>query len=176
MVAFTRPGSRRSSRAPARLKRCLATDRLVLHARPFGGGIRLLRVVAGGPAMRWPQKTTRPPQWRRGQGIGQGRVRRWYGRRTKMLCESWNERMSSQWTFLPRSTGPSTGDTPWLEIRSSRCTTRRDVDLAPAPSVDYLRPRSREPAPLRQCANANRRPPATLLKLAQRPCQAAPET
>jgi phage FluMu protein Com len=66
---------------------------------------------------------------------------------------------------------------PWLEIECSRCKTKRNVDLAalrhpPTTFVHDLASRLR----CSKCAKAGRRPPATLLQLAQRPRQAAPET
>jgi phage FluMu protein Com len=69
------------------------------------------------------------------------------------------------------------GGHPWLEIECSRCRTKRDVDLAalrhpPTTFVHDLASRLR----CSKCAKANRRPGATLLQLAQRPRQAAPET
>ncbi|MGY3404936.1 hypothetical protein ACVWZV_001049 [Bradyrhizobium sp. GM5.1] len=69
------------------------------------------------------------------------------------------------------------GGYPWLEIECSRCRTKRDVDLAalPHPSTTFVHDLASR---LRcgKCAKANRRPAATLLQLAQRPRQAAPET
>lgn len=69
------------------------------------------------------------------------------------------------------------GGYTWLEIECSRCKTKRDVDLAalrhpPTTAVHDLASRLR----CSKCAKANRRPAATLLQLAQRPRQAAPET
>jgi hypothetical protein len=69
------------------------------------------------------------------------------------------------------------GSYPWLEIESSRCNTKRDVDLTalrhpPTTFVHDLASRLR----CSKCAKASRRPAATLLQLAQRPRQAAPET
>ncbi|MHC2276474.1 hypothetical protein ACVME8_003085 [Bradyrhizobium diazoefficiens] len=69
------------------------------------------------------------------------------------------------------------GGHPWLEIECSRCKTGQDVDLAalrhpPTTFVHDLASRLR----CSKRAQANRRPPATLLQLAQRPRQSAPET
>lgn len=98
----------------------------------------------------------------------------------RLLCESFNERLWAQGG--PIEPSPSVdqainGGFPWLEIECSRCRTRRDVDLAalrhpPTTFVHDLASRLR----CSKCAKANRRPPATLLQLAQRARQAAPET
>jgi hypothetical protein len=66
---------------------------------------------------------------------------------------------------------------PWLKIECSRCKTWRDVDLAalrhpPTTFVHDLASRLR----CSKCTKAGRRPPATLLQLAPRSHQAAPET
>lgn len=98
----------------------------------------------------------------------------------RLLCESWNEKM---WTDGgPIDPSPSVdqavnGGYAWLEIECSRCRTKRDLDLAalrhpPTTFVHDLASRLR----CRKCATTNRRPSATLLQLAQRPRQAAPET
>jgi hypothetical protein len=98
----------------------------------------------------------------------------------KLLCESWNERMWADGE--PIDPSPSVdqainGGYPWLEIECSRCRTKRDVDLAalrhpPTTFVHDLVGRLR----CSKCARTNRRPPATLLQLAQRSRHAAPET
>lgn len=98
----------------------------------------------------------------------------------RLLCESWNERMWADGG--PIDPSPTVdqaigGGYPSLEIECSRCTTKRDVDLAalrhpPTTFVHDLASRLR----CSKCAKANRRPPATLLQLTQRPRQAAPET
>lgn len=98
----------------------------------------------------------------------------------KLLSEYWNERMwASGGPIDPSPTiDPAVNGTyPWLEIECSRCKTKRNVDLAalrhPATTfVHDLASRLR----CSKCAKANRRPAATLLQLAQRPRQAAPET
>jgi hypothetical protein len=98
----------------------------------------------------------------------------------RLLCESWNERMwANRKPIDPSPTVDQalSGSYPWLEIECSRCKTRRDVDLAalrhpPTTFVHDLASRLR----CSKCAKANRRPAATLLQLAQRPRQAAPET
>jgi hypothetical protein len=61
------------------------------------------------------------------------------------------------------------GGHPWLEIESSRCKTKRDVDIAalshpPTTFVHDLASRLR----CSKYAKAGRRPPATLLQLAFR--------
>lgn len=98
----------------------------------------------------------------------------------KLLSESWNERMWSDGEPIdpsPTVDQAINGGYPWLEIECSRCKTKRDVDLAALPHppttfVHDLASRLR----CSKCAKANRRPAATLLQLAQRPRQAAPET
>ncbi|MGJ4903171.1 hypothetical protein ACQR0V_16520 [Bradyrhizobium sp. HKCCYLS2058] len=98
----------------------------------------------------------------------------------KLLCESWNERMWANGGPVdpsPAIDQAISGGYPWLEIECSRCKARRDVDLTtlhhpPTTFVHDLASRLR----CSRCAAANRRPPATLLQLAQRPRQAAPET
>ncbi|MET4278533.1 MULTISPECIES: hypothetical protein [unclassified Bradyrhizobium] len=98
----------------------------------------------------------------------------------KLLSESWNERMWA--SGGPIDSSPTidqaiNGGHPWLEIECSRCKSKRDVDMAalrhpPTTFVHDLAGRLR----CSKCAKAGRRPPATLLQLAQRPRQAAPET
>ncbi|MBP1294138.1 hypothetical protein [Bradyrhizobium elkanii] len=98
----------------------------------------------------------------------------------RLLCESWNECMWADGGPIdpsPTIDQAVNGGHPWIEIECSRCKTKRDVDLAalphpPTTHVHDLASRLR----CRKCAKANRRPPATLLQLAQRPRQAAPET
>lgn len=98
----------------------------------------------------------------------------------KLLCESWNERMWADGGPIdpsPTIDQAINGGYAWLEIECSRCKTRRDVDLAalrhpPATFVHDLASRLR----CSKCVTAHRRPAATLLQLAQRPRQVAPET
>lgn len=98
----------------------------------------------------------------------------------KLLCESWNERMWADGGPIdpsPTVDQAINGSYAWLEIECSRCKTRRDVDLAalrhpPTTFVHDLASRLR----CSKCATAHRRPAATLLQLAQRPRQVAPET
>ncbi|MCK1394315.1 hypothetical protein [Bradyrhizobium sp. 1] len=98
----------------------------------------------------------------------------------RLLCESWNERMWADGEPIdpsPTIDQAVNGGYPWLEIECSRCRTKRDVDLASLrhPSTTFVHDLASR---LRcsKCAKANRRPPATLLQLVQRPRQAAPET
>lgn len=98
----------------------------------------------------------------------------------KLLCESWNERMWADGGPIdpsPTIDQAINGGYAWLEIECSRCKTRRDVDLAALrhPPTTFAHDL---PSRLRcsKCAAANRRPAATLLQLAQRPRQVAPET
>ncbi|GLH79739.1 hypothetical protein SSBR45G_46480 [Bradyrhizobium sp. SSBR45G] len=98
----------------------------------------------------------------------------------RLLCESWNERMWANGGPVdpsPAIDQAVNGGYPRLEIECSRCKARRDVDLAalrrpPTTFIHDLAGRLR----CSRCAKANRRPQATLLQLAQRPRQAAPET
>ncbi|MET4149061.1 MULTISPECIES: hypothetical protein [unclassified Bradyrhizobium] len=98
----------------------------------------------------------------------------------RLLSESWNERMWASGGPIdpsPAIDQAINGGFAWLEIECSRCKTRREVDLAtmrhpPTTFVHDLASRLR----CSKCAKANRRPAATLLQLAQRPRQAAPET
>jgi hypothetical protein len=97
----------------------------------------------------------------------------------KLLCESWNEKMCADGG--PVDPSPSVdqainGGYSWLEIECSRCRMKRDVDLAalrhpPTTLVHDLASRLR----CSKCAKAGRQPPATLLQLAPRARQAAPE-
>lgn len=98
----------------------------------------------------------------------------------KLFCESWNERMWADGGPIdpsPTVDQAVSGSYAWLEIECSRCRTKRDVDLAalrhpPTTFVHDLASRLR----CSKCAKANRRPAATLLQLAQRHRQVAPET
>ncbi|GAB9241398.1 hypothetical protein [Bradyrhizobium diazoefficiens] len=98
----------------------------------------------------------------------------------KLLCEAFNERLWADGGPIdpsPTIDQAINGGYAWLEIECSRCRTNRDVDLAalrhpPTTFVHDLASRLR----CSKCAKANRRPPATLLQLAQRPRQVALET
>jgi hypothetical protein len=98
----------------------------------------------------------------------------------RLLCESWNERMRANGEPIdpsPTVDQAVNGGYPWLQIECSRCKTVRDVDLIalahpPTTSVHDLASRLR----CSKCAETGRRPPATLLQLAQRASRAAPET
>lgn len=98
----------------------------------------------------------------------------------KLACESYNERLWADGTPIdpsPTIDQAINGGYPWIEIECSRCRNKRDVDMAalrdpPTTFVHDLASRLR----CSKCAKANRRPTATLLQLAQRPRQAAPET
>src|SRR3954462_14235098 len=98
----------------------------------------------------------------------------------RLLCESFNERLWSDGGPIdpsPTIDQAINGGYPWPGINCSRCKTRRDVYLAALrhPSTTFVHDLASR---LRcsKCAKANRRPPATLLQLAQRPRQAAAET
>lgn len=90
----------------------------------------------------------------------------------RLLTESWNERMWADGEPIdpsPTIDQAINGGYCWLQIECSRCKAARDVDLAaltrPATTfVHDLAGRLR----CRKCAKAGRRPPATLLQLAQR--------
>ena len=89
-----------------------------------------------------------------------------------LACQSWNERMWSVGEPIdpsPMIDQAINGGYPWLEIKCSRCKTPRDVDLAALPHVATtyvhdLATRLR----CQKCAKVGKRPPATLLQLAQR--------
>ena len=87
----------------------------------------------------------------------------------KILCESWNERLSSD--SEPINPSPTINQAAnGLEIRCARCKTRSGVDLAamkqpPATFVHDLASRLR----CRKCAKAGRRPSASLLQLSWQP-------
>jgi hypothetical protein len=91
----------------------------------------------------------------------------------KLLSESWNERMWSDGEPInpsPTIDQAVNGGFSWLEIQCARCKTPSDVDLAamkhpPTTFVHDLASRLR----CRECANAGRRPAATLLQLAWQP-------
>ena len=96
-----------------------------------------------------------------------------------LACESRNEKMWAD--GAPIDPSPTVdqvvnGGYGWVQIECSRCKAARDVDLAALPHaattfVHDLAGRLR----CRKCARAGRRPPATLLQLAQRARQ-MPET
>ncbi|MDB5620416.1 hypothetical protein [Tardiphaga sp.] len=98
-------------------------------------------------------------------------------RADRLLCESWNEMMWADGEPIDPSLTieqAANGGYPWLQIECFRCKTPSDVDLAalrqePTTFVHDLAGRLR----CRKCAQAGRRPAATLL---QRPRQAVPET
>lgn len=95
-----------------------------------------------------------------------------------LACQSWNERMWS--AGEPIDPSPTVdqaihGGYPWLAIECSRCKTPRDVDLAalrhaPTTCVHDLAGRLR----CRKCADAGKRPAATLLQLTPAPRHVPP--
>jgi phage FluMu protein Com len=95
-----------------------------------------------------------------------------------LACESWNEKMWADGGPIdpsPLVDQAINGGFPWLEIECSRCKSHRDVDLAILPHIDTtfvhdLAARLR----CRKCANAGRRPRATLLQLTQQSRVAPP--
>jgi hypothetical protein len=97
----------------------------------------------------------------------------------RLLAESWNERMWADGGPIdpsPTIDQAVNGGYSWLQIECSRCKAAREVDLAALPHVGTtfvhdLASRLR----CRKCAGAGRRPPATLLQLAQPARQGAPE-
>jgi hypothetical protein len=98
----------------------------------------------------------------------------------KLLCESWNEKMWADGGPIdpsPTVDQGINGGYSWLEIECSRCRTKREVDLATLrhPQTTFVHDLASRLC-CSKCAHANRRPAATLLQLAQRPRQAAPET
>lgn len=98
----------------------------------------------------------------------------------RLLCESWNERMWADGEPIdpsPTIDQAVNGSYSWLEIECSRCKAARDVDLAALthPSTTFVHDLASR-LRCRKCDKAGKRPAATLLQLAQRPRQAAPET
>ncbi|MET3996431.1 phage FluMu protein Com [Bradyrhizobium sp. S3.9.2] len=98
----------------------------------------------------------------------------------KLLAESWNERMWS--VGEPIDPSPTidqaiNGGYGWLQIECSRCKAARDVDLAALthPSTTFVHDLASR-LRCRKCAKAGKRPPATLLQLAQRARHPDPET
>ena len=69
------------------------------------------------------------------------------------------------------------GGYSWLQFECSRCNAARDVDLAALthPSTTFVHDLASR-LRCRKCAKAGKRPPATLLQLAQRARHADPET
>lgn len=98
----------------------------------------------------------------------------------KLLAESWNDRMWADGEPIdpsPTIDQPVNGGYSWLQIECSRCKAAREVDLAALshPSTTFVHDlvsRLR----CRKCANAGKRPAATLLQLAQRARHPDPET
>jgi hypothetical protein len=98
----------------------------------------------------------------------------------RLLAESWNERMWADGEPIdpsPTVDQVINGGYPWLQIECSRCKAPNQVDLAaplphpPTTFVHDLAGRLR----CQKCAEAGRRPSATLLQLTQRPRDVAPE-
>ena len=90
----------------------------------------------------------------------------------RLLCESWNERMWSDGEPIdpsPTIDQAINGGYSWLQIECSRCKAARDVDLAALahPSTTFVHDLASR-LRCRKCAKAGKRPPATLLQLAQR--------
>lgn len=144
------------------------------HPTPLSGGDRKALVKELGHARA--MTTILATQAAEARAKGEALIRQ----ADRLLCESWNERMWADGEPIdpsPAIDQALNGGYPWLEIECSRCKTKRDVDLAalrhpPTTFVHDLAGRLR----CSKCAEANRRPPATLLQLAQRSRQAAPET
>ncbi|MCK1351679.1 hypothetical protein IVB56_11305 [Bradyrhizobium sp. CW7] len=144
------------------------------HATPLSGGDRKALAKELGKARA--MTTILAAQSAEARAKGEALIKQ----ADRLLSESWNELMWA--SGGPIDPSPSidqaiNGGYSWLEIECSRCRTKRDVDLAalchpPTTFVHDLASRLR----CSRCAKANRRPPATLLQLAQRPRQAAPET
>lgn len=143
------------------------------HPTPLSGGDRKALQKEVGKARAMTTVLARRSEELRAEG--EALIRRANG----LLCESWNERMWADGE--PIDPSPSIGQAvnggySWIQIECSRCRAARDVDLAELPHatttfVHDLAGRLR----CRKCAKAGRRPPATLLQLAQRSRQ-MPET
>ncbi|UPK00003.1 hypothetical protein [Bradyrhizobium sp. 172] len=98
----------------------------------------------------------------------------------RLLSESWNERMWADGGPIdpsPTIDQAINGGYSWLQIECSRCKAARDVDLAALthPSTTYVHDLASR-LRCRKCAKAGKRPPAALLKLAQRARHPDPET
>jgi hypothetical protein len=144
------------------------------HATPLSGGDRKALTKELGKARA--MTTILASQSADARAKGEELIRQ----ADKLLCESWNERMWANGG--PVDPSPTVDQAVnaaycWLEIECSRCKTRRDVDLAtlrhpPTTFVHDLASRLR----CSKCSKAGRRPSASLLQLASRSRQAAPET
>lgn len=98
----------------------------------------------------------------------------------KLLCESWNERMWADGGPIdpsPTIDQAVNGGYSSLQIECSRCKAARDVDLAALshPSTTFVHDLASR-LRCQKCAKGGRRPPATLLQLAQRARHPNPET
>jgi hypothetical protein len=96
-----------------------------------------------------------------------------------LACESWNERMWADGEPIdpsPLVDQAVNGGYSWLQIECSRCKAARHVDLAalPHPATTFVHDLASR-LRCRKCARAGRRPPATLLQLAQRARHTSPE-
>ena len=144
------------------------------HPTPLSGGDR--KALAKDLGRARAMTTILAEQAAEARAEGEALIRK----ADKLLCESWNERMWANGGPVdpsPAIDQAINGGYPWLEIECSRCKARRDVDMGtlrhpPTTFVHDLAGRLR----CGRCAGTNRRPPATLLQLAQRPRQVAPET
>lgn len=98
----------------------------------------------------------------------------------RLLAESWNERMWADGEPIypsPTVDQAINAGYSWLQIECSRCKAARDVDLAALtdPSTTYVHDLASR-LRCRKCAKTGKRPPATLLQLAQRARHPDPET
>jgi hypothetical protein len=89
-----------------------------------------------------------------------------------LACQSFNERMWSDGGPIdpsPTIDQAINGGFPWLEIKSSRCKTPRDVDLCALPHVPTTCVHDLAGRLVCQkCGKVGKRPAATLLQLAPR--------
>jgi hypothetical protein len=136
------------------------------HPTPLSGGDRKALAKQLGKARA--MTTILAAQSAEARAKGEAIIRR----ADRLLCESWNERMCAEGEPIdpsPTIDQAVNADYRWIQIQCSRCKTARDVDLAvlthpPTTFVHDLAGRLR----CQKCAQAGRRPPSTLLQLAQR--------
>ena len=143
------------------------------HPTPLSGGDRKALNKELGKARAMTTVMARRAQELRAEG--ESLIRQ----ADKLCSESWNEKMWADGGPIdpsPTIDQAVNGGYSWLQIECSRCKAAREVDLAALPHVGTtfvhdLASRLR----CRKCAGAGRRPPPTLLQLAQRAQRAAPE-
>lgn len=144
------------------------------HPTPLSGGDRkaLAKELGRARAMT----TILAAQSAEARGKGEALIRT----ADKLASESWNERIWANGEPIdpsPTIDQAINGGYSWLQIECSRCKAARDVDLAALthPSTTFVHDLASR-LRCRKCAKAGKRPPATLLQLAQRGRHPDPET